>query len=378
MAVVIRYFSTSAAGAGDGTTWADRAALFSAGNWSTIITSFNFSGSDSLQCLIEGGLSYTCSQSLASGLFSNAPSVANPLVLHGCDSSGNLLSPPDADWTSDLAAWSTSALPVIATTTNIATINLANTQTRLIAFTASGRNASVVGNATATDWCSIVNSTSNTSASCIAGVSRITNSVMSCTGSSYDQVISVLGNHFVYNSKVLGVTGSSGNRYGINYVGTTQIAVISKCCVTGCGGVAIISNSANVAQHLSIDGCVIANNGSDGIRLASTASQLIPSVITNNMITGNGGYGIEANGAPAVVYQNRLRDNVSGDYNTFGNYPTDMGNYTTDSDDASEYVNIATNDYQIKSDATIATLGFGVSVECAGGAATQTALVFTA
>ena len=36
MSLITRYFST-ASGAGDGTTWADRAALFAAGAWSSVI-----------------------------------------------------------------------------------------------------------------------------------------------------------------------------------------------------------------------------------------------------------------------------------------------------------------------------------------------------
>ncbi len=88
MATVTRYFSTAGAGTADGTSWANRAALFSGGAWSTVITGFNFTGSDSLECRIGPG-SYTITASLASGLFANAPTVSNPLILQGCDSSGS-------------------------------------------------------------------------------------------------------------------------------------------------------------------------------------------------------------------------------------------------------------------------------------------------
>src|SRR5689334_12015839 len=101
MAITTRYFSTTGAGAADGTTWADRAALFSAGNWSTVITGFNFAGTDSMVARVGPG-NYTCSQSLASGLFANPPTIANPLILHACDSSGNLIDPPSPTWTADL------------------------------------------------------------------------------------------------------------------------------------------------------------------------------------------------------------------------------------------------------------------------------------
>src|SRR5688572_9346902 len=137
MAVVVKYFSTTGAGAADGTTWTDRAALFSAGNWATQITGFAFNGTDSLKCLIGPG-TYTCSQALASGLFANAPSVANPLILHACDGSGVQLAIPEPEWTSDQPVTWDTTLPVIATTTNISTINLATCLAVLLKFTASG------------------------------------------------------------------------------------------------------------------------------------------------------------------------------------------------------------------------------------------------
>src|SRR5687767_60995 len=137
MAIVTRYFSTTGAGAADGTTWADRAELFSGGNWSTVITGFAFNASDALKCLIGPG-TYTCSQALASGLFTNPPTLLNPLILHGCDGSGVQLEPEAPAWTAaQPVTWDTN-LPVIATTTNIATLGLALTTARLLKFTGSG------------------------------------------------------------------------------------------------------------------------------------------------------------------------------------------------------------------------------------------------
>ncbi|MDG5704536.1 hypothetical protein N0Z46_19555, partial [Acinetobacter baumannii] len=65
---------------------------------------------------------------------------------------------------------------------------------RLLKFTASGRNAAVIDCGAATvgsiDWCVVENSTANTSAVAVTN-SLATNSVFSCTGSSYAQVASV-------------------------------------------------------------------------------------------------------------------------------------------------------------------------------------------
>ena len=70
MAIVTRYFSTASAGAGDGTTWANRAILFTGGAWSTVITGFAFNGSDSMVARIGPG-TYTVTVGMASGLFAN-------------------------------------------------------------------------------------------------------------------------------------------------------------------------------------------------------------------------------------------------------------------------------------------------------------------
>ena len=136
MSIIVRYFSTSSAGAGDGTSWANRAALFTGGAWSTVITGFAFNGSDSMEARVGPG-TYSITVALASGSFANPPTVTNPLIIHGADSSGNLLSPPDPDWTSNMADWDASSLPILDTSSNINTLNLAACYPRLLKFTAS-------------------------------------------------------------------------------------------------------------------------------------------------------------------------------------------------------------------------------------------------
>jgi hypothetical protein len=368
MAIVTRYFSTTGAGAADGTTWADRAALFSAGNWSTVITGHDFAGSDSMVARIEGGLTYTCSQALASGLFANAPRAANPLILHGCDSSGNLLTPPDPDWTSDQPAWSTSTLPIIATTTNIATFNLTWGLYRLIGLTASGRTGGeVVSQARYSDWISLVNSTANTSTAGFAnsGYMRITNSVVSMTGSSYGVGINAHGESTVHNCRVLGVAGTSGARDGLRYSGTFGSADtstgFSRCTVVGHGGSGVATSGPTGARYV-VDRCVIAGNGANGVVTDTDASQTEPIVVLNSMITGNGTFGINGQSQSHVVAaMNRLRNNTSGNFDGLRNYPTDFGNETAAGTDADEYVDSAGGDYRIKNTSSMWSKGYGVS-----------------
>lgn len=346
----------------------DRAALFSAGSWSTVITGFAFNGADSLQCFIGPG-SYSCGAALASGLFANPPTVANPLILCGCDSSGVLLTIPDPNWKSCQPAWDASTLPVIATTGNIATISLSTAILFLIKLTASARNSSVVSSAGQFDWCVVSNSQSNTAAVAFAA-SFATNCVFTCSGSSFDTVANAPTT--LVNCRVEGVAGSSGNRRGVTANATTTTLV--DCTVVNSGGEGIIVTTTNVAQNLKISRCVIANNGATGLKANSTASQTTLHETHRCMVTGNGTAGIDGNSAAArwLVEQNRLRDNTTN-ITGLGNYPIDLNNYTTDSDDATEYVSTGANgDFSIKNTASaIWGKGFGVRDQPAAGGAAE-------
>src|SRR6185436_8710923 len=122
MAIVIRYFGTSdGPGGNDGTTWNKRSTLFSGGAWSTVLSGFDFSGADSLIAMVGTG-NYAITATLQASVFTNGPTAANPLFMAGCDLNGNVLAPTNPFWTCDLPDFDVSAYPVLATTTNIATI----------------------------------------------------------------------------------------------------------------------------------------------------------------------------------------------------------------------------------------------------------------
>lgn len=363
MAVVTRYFSTTGAGAANGTSWADRAALFSAGNWSTVITGFAFNGSDSLKALIGPG-NYTCSQALATGLFANPPTVANPLVLAGCDSSGVLLALPDPDWTSNQPAWSDASLPSINTTTNIATISLANTLPYLIKFTASARSGSVIGSGVLS-WCVVINSNSNVSSVGI-GVNAY-GCVVKCTGAIYSGIAS--GSTLLVRTRLEGVTGSSGTRHGL--VGSSASGTLVGVTMVNLGGDGLNVTSVSTGQTYKLLHCTIANVGGTGIKPNSTAAQTSNYEAHNCLITGCGSFGIDAQSeANFLATSNRLRDNASGNFNGFDNYPTDLNNFTTDSDDATEYVDVGSGDFRIRNTAAIWGQGYGPSDQPSTGAVT--------
>lgn len=364
MALTVRYFSTSGAGAADGTTWADRAQLVSGATWSTVITGFAFNASDSMLALVGPG-THTYGATLQASTITNPPTAANPIIFQGCDSSGVALPSPDPDWTSDQPVFDDSGFPVVAATGNF-TLGLAFAHWRCIKFTSSGRTGgSVVGSASSMDWCTVYNSTANTGTSGIApSTSKVNNCYISMSGSSYAQAITTSGSGEFSNVRLQGVAGSSGNRDGVSKGGTTANETFDRLCIFGFGGKGFVSADTNVGQVYSLRRCVIANNAGDGIEGNSAASQTQNVLLSGLMVTGNGGYGLDFQATGNIILQNsRLRDNTSNNINTsLLNYPIDQDNYTTDSDDATEYVDASsTFDFRIKNTAAIWGKGYGVS-----------------
>lgn len=367
MSVVTRYFSTTAAGAGDGTTWADRAELDPSGGWSTVITGFNFSGSDSLRCFVGPG-TYTFTTTLASGLFANPPTVVNPLLFVGADASGNILAPPDPDWVSAMPDFSDATLPVLATTTNIATSSLSTAYWSLLKFTASGRNGAVMTAGLGLNWTQVINSTAHTSAQVVTN-QRVINSILKATGESYDAVFQLASSvHDPYNVRIEGVAGSSGDRRGLESTAGVVVTA-TMLTVVNCGGAGVINTSSSTAASIRLLRCVVANNAGSGLEANATASQNDTYEVDSSMITGNGAFGINGNSDAArlIVRKTRLRDNASGNITGIGNYPTDLNIETTDSDDATEYVDASGGDFRIKSGAAIHGQGYGVSDQPSSG-----------
>ena len=344
MAIVTRYFSTSGAGANDGTSWANRTTFFTGGAYSTVITGFNFAGSDGMLAYVGPG-THTITAALASGLFSvAAPTAANPLFIHGCDSSGVELTPPDPDWNSAAADWDDSGLAVLATTTNVFTSTLAHCFFRLLKFTASGITTSaLLSTMGRIDWCSIVQSTSNTGALAFTG--QCSNSIIAMTGANYRAGLLPVSGNIAVNVRINGITGSGGNRDGVDLGNTVDPALIRVTSV-GHGGNGIFMTGGTGA-NAHILRCSAIDNGGSGIKLSSVASQTLQQRVINCLCTGNGAYGLDGQSAANMwMANNRFRDNTSGNTNGLGNYPS-PGEYTTDSDDATEFVDSAGGDYRI-------------------------------
>jgi parallel beta-helix repeat protein len=254
----------------------------------------------------------------------------------------------------------------------------------MVKFTSSGAtSSSTLGVVGSLDWVSVLNSTSNTNATGISALAlRMSNISVVMTGTSY-AVGAIFNGQVVYNIRVEGnASASSGVRQGIQLGGTTVYKAAIRACVFNHVGGGIADTSVNAGTTFLVAESVAANCGASGILGTSTASQTTNCIIRNCMITGNGAYGINPQSSNDVISQNRLRNNTSGNFNTFGNFPStdvcDVSNIygSQAAADAAEYVDTTTGDFRIKSGSPIWGYGYGVSDQPSSGSVANVSFAF--
>lgn len=238
MAIVIRYFSTTAAGSEDGTSWSNRAALISGGVYSSIITAFDFSGTDALECRIGPG-DYTMPSDISSARFSvAAPTAKNSLVFQGCDSSGEPYI-PDYNWNCCQGDLVTTGYPNLIPQSFIISLNYLILRNLTVIGGKAGTLATLA-NGNVWEFCLFRNTQNSTSAVAI-GTATLTDNLpgyiikccqAECTGTSYDAVISsaiVLALHTV---RIKGnINATSGNRQGIKSTAAAGIYNRGPLCI---------------------------------------------------------------------------------------------------------------------------------------------------
>jgi hypothetical protein len=365
MAIETRYFSTAAAGDGTGSSWANRAALLSSGNWSTVITGFAFNGSDSLRCLIEGAITYTPTQALENAIFTVAsPTINNNLILCGCDSSGNQLSPPNPGWVSSQPPFSAATYPTIATTTNIVTVSQSFTELRCLRLTASGRNGGMAAVANI-DWCALEQNTTNNSA-CVSA-SSTSNSYAIFGGASFAGYMPAgTTTPRLNNLRIDGTAGvTSGNRIGVNPGSAGNI--IQRVTVINCAGGGILcSGGTNTGRFSDVLRCLVIGCGNYGIKANDTASQTVFHTLIGNVVVACD-YNIDGStNGRLILGNNRLRNPVSSNYLNIANADNSSDNVTTGTN-ADEFVDAAGGDYRIKNTSDLWGKGFGPGDEPAAG-----------
>lgn len=192
---------------------------------------------------------------------------------------------------------------------------------------------------------------------------KITNS--STNGSAAGFTCSTNGETQLFDSDVA-LTGASGGNYAVSMTGVADR--INGCRITGGPNQGVVMASSvtllntlvykstgiqvNVnatAATVVIDHCTIVGGTTDGITFLT--GLVNANYVVNCMITDNGGYGINGTDAGALVFNsfNRFRGNTSGNINnaTAATNASSDGNQTTGSGTSSDYVNYASNDFNL-------------------------------
>lgn len=367
MALTRLYFDSSGNALADGTSWTNRARLItSSGTISTLVSSFNFAGSDALECYVGPG-TYQCAESFVSSLFANAPSYQNPLYMTACDSSGNEWIPPDSGWVSAEPIWNTGTMPAITWTTNVQPVNLTNSRWRGFCIESSLRAGGTLfaGN---TEWCYIHGSANGSALAILANGSTnlVRDTVIKCSSQEYAGLAAGV---YFKNCRMEGnPTAPSGSRHGFSTGGNVANTIIG-CTIVNNAGNGIVGTSTGSSAKFDISNCVI-DNCANGIHISSNATVAISS-IQNTMIT-NCDVAINIAGSGrATISELRLRDNGSGIIGN-GNYPYYNINSSSGTDVA-EYVDSVDGDYRIKSTSSLWGQNIGAgdeSVSPSGGGST--------
>jgi hypothetical protein len=358
VAIVVRYFSTTGAGAEDGTTWADRAPFIVSGAYNTIITAFDFSGSDSLEVRLGPG-TYSSAPQLDNNDFTVAlPRPKNPCLIHGCDSSGNRIV-PDTSWNCCEGSLDTTGYPVIEIETNL--WGATNTHFRCLYITGTTGNVIVApGLSASVDFCRIERTgNNNVSTSYVCGGaagagSHVSNCHIICTSTTFTALSASAATLFS-NCRFEGnASATSGDRRGIVALSTGALTrPHNQNCIINCPGSAIFNNASTTNSGMAAHGYTIVNCATaagaaiegSAFPNTGTGSNYNTLAVTNCFIA-NCGTGISTPNIAVFVSNTRLRNTTN--YSVPANSII-ADDYTAAGNDTDEFVNAAGGDYRLKS-----------------------------
>ncbi|AMV31721.1 hypothetical protein VN12_16590 [Pirellula sp. SH-Sr6A] len=371
MAVVTRWFSTTSAGAGDGTSWADRAQLVSGATWSSVITGFNFSLGDSLECRIGPG-TYAYTATLTNASFTTPPTRSNRIYIIGSDSWGMPIQP--SGWISPVPIYPSTNYPLFTSSSGVGLFGVTWLEVAFIKAIVSS-NGSIIG-APVVMFCDLENTASHASARCFS-ITRLgmhfVNNKLKCSGSIYDRIIDIQDSGYanIINCRLEGnASASSGGRHGLTANSWQPANNYKNLTIVNNPGTAIHINAGSPSWYgEGLTNSILSNNGR-GYYVDPNASIAgsIPITLSGNMITGNATYGVElgTNNDEVWLLNNRFRNNGTADYNSLLNVPF-TSNYTAAGTDADEFVDALNGDYRIKLGSAYWGKGIGAGDEPSSG-----------
>jgi hypothetical protein len=371
MAVVTRYFSTTAGPDADGTasTWAKREPFVVSGAINTLISGFDFT-SDSLIVRVGPG-EYTLSTTISTFTGSTGPSATFPCIFEGALSDGTRWRHPI--WVSAQPPWDandpSNPMPIITKTGASNVFN--NVNIYIYGFRVVSSSALIIlQNARAVDWCQFINSRSdsNTLVSTWEFTGSIRNCHLECSGTSYDSIMSYPSSSG-FNLRLQGnPSATTGKRYGWSTGNNASYGITNFTVIGNAGGGAVNSASGVLNSYVNALRCTFVNNSVAAIMAGPTGTTF--GVARGLMITGGHSNGINYSSSGKVFVDScRIRDFSSSAVvgSTAFTEPPLFGNITDAGSDADEYVNAAIGDYRIKNTSDYWGKGIGAGDEPAAG-----------
>lgn len=380
MTIVKRYFSTAAAGTGDGTSWANRAELFPSGAWSTIITGHNFTN-DTLHCFIGPG-NYTAPELVSASFTVAAPSkIFNRLGLFGCDNNGTLLQPVNPSWVSAQPPWDSSGMPIITADSGFS--DGVSLQLYMLKIVRTSSNYLIKIGSTdlcTANWCILeVTGSGDLGSNAIINVTNSQANVANCclaipNASGYQGIIHTTNTWIrAFNCRLEGSPSATlGERYGFSSRRTSVDQTCTHCTVFNTPNEAIVLADATVSSSgttLNVHNNVVIGSSMKLQLHSDVSSTDIPVGIFNNVVVGSSvNPAIDARGPRSVLFNNRLRNNISNASSDITAYQdVDLFNWTAAGNDADEFVFPAIHDYRIKNTSQYWGKNIGAGDEPAAG-----------
>lgn len=351
MAITDRYVTDAGAGSADGSSIAN--AMSYATFTDYMVTGGSFTAAPGDRFNIIGAIT---GRTTTTDTWVNGGNSTSPVIVRGWTSGGTT---PYAGRTNGNGPLITTNFPTISYTTGRINITGSWILVECLSITGAPSNAVItLGAEGAIRSCAVVNSSTNAAAVGI-GATSTGNEVLDCdaslTGASGGSA-AISNQAGASCSDSCRITVTSSTAAGITCNNTS---ILYGNTIYGNGGVGIsmpTTTGRPWIRNNTIVGCA-----SDGIDIVTGATVL--QRVVGNMITDNGGYGVDFNSAAvgAFVAYNRTRDNTSGAYNLATDWvaATSYGNVTTDTGGPStDYVNSGTGDYNLiaASPATSASL----------------------
>lgn len=361
MGLVTRFFDLNGNGTADGTSYDNRAPLLVGGNWSSIITGFNFGSSDVLFCRVEPG-EYIQAQALANGLFSSNPTRERPLFFSA--SNGGVPWQPPSGWRSCELPWDYGVdLPHLrdnASTTRYNLVQNGHFNFLGFRFTKNNQADAVIEGTTqvVTRWC-VFRNLATLGPSPIGGIAQVA-SAEACVWrtSGIHPTLSRPTGCLYENCRFLALSPMAGVSI---IVGASPTNHLIRCTFENCTDGYRYSN-VNRGNADVIDGCTFA--GCD--RAISWSNDRRYDV--QNCFVGGGNVGIESGAdgrTDSLILNTRIRA-TTPILRTAENYPTDFV-FTEPGSDAAEFVDAANGDLRIKRTSIYWGRGIGAGDESGVG-----------